>query len=50
MGIEKAFDSLNQDFLLSVLKKFGFGQNFIHWIKVLNNQQSCVKNGGSTTP
>ena len=51
MDIEKAFDSLNHDFLLSVLKKFGFGENFIHWIKVLlNNQQSCVINGGFTTP
>ena len=45
MDIEKAFDSLDHDFLL-----FGFGENFIHWIKVLlNKQQSCVINGGFTT-
>ena len=51
MDIEKALDSLNHDFLLSVLKKIGFGENFIHWIKVLlNKQQSCVINGGFTTP
>ena len=32
-------------------KKIGFGENFIHLIKVLlNNQQSCVINGGFTTP
>ena len=50
MDIEKAFDSLDHDFLLFALKKFGFGENFIHWIKVLfNNQQSCVINGGFTT-
>ena len=50
MDVEKASDSSNHDFLLSVLKKFGFGENFIHWIKVLlNNQQSCVINGGFTT-
>ena len=50
MDIEKAFDSLDHDFLLSALKKFGFGENFIHWIKVLlNKQQSCVINGGFTT-
>ena len=50
MDIEKAFDSLDHDFLLIVLKKFGFGENFIHWIKVLlNNQQSCVINGGFLT-
>ena len=51
MDIEKAFDSLNHDFLLSILKKFGFGENFMHWIKVLlNNQQSSVINGGFKTP
>ena len=51
MDIEKAFDSLNHDFLLSVLKKIGFCENFIHWIKVLlNNQKSYVINGGFTTP
>ena len=51
MDTEKAFDSLDHNFLLSVLKKIGFGQNFIYWIKVLlNDQQSCVINGGFTTP
>ena len=50
VDIKKAFDSLDHDFLLFVLKKFGFGENFIHWIKVLlNKQQSCVINGGFTT-
>ena len=40
MDIEKALDSSDQDFLLSVWLKFGFGKNFIHWIKeLLNNQQ-----------
>ena len=50
MDIEKAFDSLDHDFLFSSLKKFGFGENFIHWINVLlNNQQPCIINGGFTT-
>ena len=50
MDIEKAFDSLDHDFLLFALKKFGFGENFVYWIKVLlNKQQSCVINWGFTT-
>ena len=49
--IEKAFDSLDHDFLLSVLKKIGFGENFICWVKIsLNDQQSCTINRGFTTP
>ena len=50
MDIQKAIDSLDRDFILSALKKFGLGENYIHTIKVLlNNQQSCVINGGFTT-
>ena len=50
MDIEKAFDSLDHDFLLRILEKIGFGENFIHWIKaLLNNQQPCVINAGFTT-
>ena len=50
MDIEKAFDSSDHDFLVKVLNKFGFGSNFINWIKLLlNSHQSCVINGGNTT-
>ena len=53
VAIEKACDSLDHDILLSVLKKFGFRENFIHWIKVslnkLNNQQSGIINGAFKT-
>ena len=50
MDIEKAFDSLDQSFLISVLKTFGFGKNFIIWIEILlKDQQSCVLNGGTIT-
>ena len=50
MDIEKAFDSLDQhSFLISVFKKFGFGENFIDWIKMFSyKQESCVLNGGFT--
>ena len=30
MDIEKAFDSLDHDFLLFALKKFGLGEKSIH--------------------
>ena len=49
MDIEKAFDSLDHRFLISVLKKFGFWKNFITWIEILlKDQQLCVINGGTT--
>ena len=38
IDLEKAFDSLDpldHNFLISVLKKFGFGQNFISWIEII---------------
>ena len=51
MDIEKVFGFLDHDFLISVFKKFGFGENYIYWIKVLlNDQQSGVINGGFTAP
>ena len=47
---EKTFDSLDHSFLISVLKKFRFGGNFIDWIKILlRKQESCVLNGGFRT-
>ena len=50
MDIEKAFDSLDHNFLISILEKYNFGQNFILWIKILlNDQESCVINGAKTT-
>ena len=50
MDIEKAFDSLNHNFLISTLEKYGFGKKFILWVKILlRDQESCVINGGTTT-
>ena len=50
MDIEKAFDSLDHTFLISLLKNFGFGNNFVNWIKTLiSKQESCIINDGNTT-
>ena len=50
MDIEKVFDSLDHKFLIYALEKYGFGKNFISWVKILlRNQESCVLNGGTTT-
>ena len=50
MDIEKAFDSLDHNFLISTSEKYGFGQNFILWIEILlNDQESCIINVGKTT-
>ena len=50
IDIEKAFDSVDHTFLCSTLKKFGFGNNFIHWIKtILNKQESCIMNNGHSS-
>ena len=50
VDIEKAFDSINRCFLIKLLKKFGFEKYFTKWIKILlQNQESCIVNGGTTT-
>ena len=50
LDIEKAFDSINHCFLMSVLKKFGFGNDFRKSIQILmKNPESCVINGSKTT-
>ena len=47
VDFEKAFDSLNHNFLIAVLKRNDFGDDFTDWILILfNSQESCVINGG----
>ena len=47
---EKTFDSVDHTFLFSTLEKFGFGFDFIKWIKtLLFNTQSCVINNWYST-
>ena len=50
MDIEKAFDSVNLCFLLQIDQKFGFGIDFVSWLKaILKNQEPCIINDGKTT-
>ena len=45
MDTEKAFNSPEHSFLISVFKKIGFGENFIDWIKILlYKQKLCLLN------
>ena len=50
IDIEKAFDSVNYFFIISVLKRHGFRDDSTKWIKtLLKSQESCVLNDGKTT-
>ena len=50
MDIEKAFNSLDHIFVISVLKEFGPGNNFVGWFETLiSRQKSCAITGGNTT-
>ena len=50
VDIEKAFDSVDHQFLINVLKTFGFEKNLVRWTKILlKNQESCIINSGITT-
>ena len=41
---------LDHTFMLGVLKKFGFNENFIKWISLLHNKpESCILNNGFST-
>ena len=47
LDFEKAFDSVEWPFLLHVLKQFGFGDDFIEWVKVCYTDIfASVRNSG----
>ena len=47
---EKAFDSIDHCFMFACLKRFGFGTQFVQWVKTLfKNAQSFVVNNGFST-
>ena len=37
--IEKAFDSVEHNFIFASLKKFGFGEDFIRWVNLFNFEE-----------
>ena len=47
IDFEKAFDSVNWNFLFDTLHCFGFGPSFIKWIKTFYSEiYSCIMNNG----
>jgi exonuclease III len=47
LDFAKAFDSLEWEFLLNVLKRYNFGPNFIRWVKIIyKNPEVIIKNNG----
>ena len=47
LDFQKAFDSLEWDFLKKALIFFNFGESFIRWIEAIYHKpQACIKNNG----
>ena len=47
IDFQKAFDSVEWEFLIESLKRFNFGRDFLQWVKTFYNSiQSCVINNG----
>ena len=50
IDFQKAFDSINHDFMSKALSVFNFGPSLIRWIQILyKNISSTVMNNGYTT-
>ena len=39
---EKAYNRINHDFLIKTMHSFGFGRNFIKWIRIIHSNASSV--------
>ena len=47
---EKAFDSVEHTVLFATLQSFGFGPQFIYWVRtIFRNAENCVMNNGHCT-
>jgi len=50
IDFEKAFDSISWDYMYATLRRFGFSEQFISYVKTLySGIESCVMNNGTTT-
>ena len=50
VNFEKAFDTVNIDFLIKTLHKYNFGNSLIKWIRTFyNNISSCIINNQVTS-
>ena len=50
IDFEKAFNTVNHNFTISVLNKFNFGLSFVNWVKTFyNHVTSCVMNNQTTS-
>ena len=50
LDFEKAFDTVEWNFIQKTLGIFGFGSSFVKWINMCyNNIESCVLNNGWCT-
>ncbi len=50
MDLNKAFDRVEHSFIDQVMRRFGFGERILRWIKlVYSNSKSCVKINGVLT-
>jgi hypothetical protein len=52
IDFEKAFDSINWNFMFRTLERMNFGNDFISWVKVLykNTTSTVINNGTLTEP
>ena len=50
LDFQKAFDSVEWDFILECLESFNFGPEFVGWVKAFyKNIQSCIINNSTTS-
>jgi hypothetical protein len=50
IDFEKAFDSINWEFIIISLEQMNFDPDFVKWVRILyNNTNSCVLNNGHKT-